>query len=163
MKLLYSYHSEHSATNKDRWIHFALFLGAILLLLAGAQQLYVHFTSWQTTDDASYWHLTVGVIYLVIAALMTFLGTRLHTTSQGDADRYVRVEQKNLVWDLTQVDGKQTVPLSTIQRVDRRSIRDLELTLATGEKMVLPIYLVASHDKQEELLKVLWEIVPKGS
>lgn len=163
MKLRYSYHSEHSADNKDRWILFGLFIWSILMVLAGAQQLSVHFTSWGAAGDSSYRHLVLGIIYLMVAAVLMFLGTRHYTASQGDADRYVRVEEENLVWELTQVDGKQTIPLATIQRVERRSIRDLELTLTSGEAMVLPIYLIAEQDKQEELLKVLWGIVPKGS
>jgi len=163
MKLRYSYHSEHNADKQDRWIHFVLFIGAIALVLAAAQQLYVQFFSWQAADDGSYLHLILGLAYLLIAAVLIFWGLRLRNASRGEADRYVRIDDKYLTWDLTQVDGEQKITLDDLERVDRQSIRDLALTLKSEQTVILPIYLIANHDKQEELLKLLWKITPAGS
>ncbi|MFT5999474.1 MAG: hypothetical protein ACI81P_001932, partial [Neolewinella sp.] len=58
MILRYSYHSEHNAEPSNRWIHFLLFLGAFILLLAAGQQLFLYFTDWHAADDEhSWWHL----------------------------------------------------------------------------------------------------------
>lgn len=160
MKLLYNYHSEHNAGQKDRWMHFVLFLGAMALVLAAFHQFYVQFFSWRAADEASFWHLTLGIIYLIIAGIFTFIGLRVHNAGQGDADRYLRIDEKNLVWDLTQIDGEQSLRLVDIEGVDRQSIRDLTLTLKSAQTVIIPIYLIASQEKQEELLKVLWEIIP---
>jgi hypothetical protein len=92
MKLRYAYHSEHNADKQDRWIHFVLFVGALLLLLAASQQLFLHFTAWHAADEAHNWnHLILGIVYLLIAGPLTFIGLRLKNNSQGDADRYVRI------------------------------------------------------------------------
>lgn len=161
MKLRYSYHSEHNADKQDRWIHFILFLGAIALLLAAAYQLYVHFTGWQTSGDDANWHLMLGLIYLMAGLVVALWGMRLHKSSNGEADRYARIDEERITWDLTQIDGEQTVRLENITKVERTSVRDLELTLTGGGKILLPIYLIANEEKQEELLKVLWEQVPR--
>lgn len=161
MKLRYSYHSEHNADKQDRWIHFVLFIGAILLLLAGGHQLYVHFTGWQTTGDDSYRHLMLGIIYLMSGIVIALWGMRLHNVSNGEADRFVRVDEEQITWDLTQIDGERSIQLADIARVERTSVRDLALTLASEQTVILPIYLIANEEKQEELLKVLWEIVPQ--
>ena len=161
MKLRYSYHSEHNADRQDRWIHFVLYLGALALLLAAAQQLLVHFFGWESSTTG-YWHLTLPAIYLIVAAVLAFLGGRARNASRGEADRYVRIDDERILWHLTQVDAETSVALANIERVDRRTIRDLVLTLESGEEKVLPIYLIANHEKQEELLRTLWHIVPKG-
>lgn len=160
MKLRYSYHSEHNADQQDRWIHFVLFIGALALALAAVQQFYVQFFSWQAAEEESYLHLILGIAYGFITAVLIFWGVRLRNASRGEADRYVRINDEKLTWDLTQVDGEQKISLSDIKRVDRKSIRDLALTLKSGQTIMLPIYLIANHDKQEELLRVLWEIIP---
>ena len=159
MILRYSYHSEHNADKQDRWIHFALFLVAVLVTAAAAWQFYVHFTEWRTEE--SWYHLILGVVYLVVAGILAYLGIRQSRASRGETDRYVRVGEEELVWHLTQFEKERSLALADIKRVDRRNVRDLALTLTSGEVVVLPIYLIASHEKQEDLLKVLWSIVPQ--
>lgn len=156
MRLRYSYHSEHHAAPSDRWVHFLLFVGAFLLLLAAGQQFFLFFTDWHAADDEHSWgHLTLGVIYLVIGGVLAYIGYRHEHASRGVTDRYVRVTDTELTWSLTQKTEEERIPLASIRAVERLNIRDLQLTLQEGTQEILPIYLVANEEKQEELMEVL--------
>lgn len=158
MKLRYTYHSEHHAEPTDRWVHFLLFLGAFLLLLAAGQQWFLYFTDWHASDqEHSLWHLGLGVIYLVIGAVLAYIGYRHEHASRGVNDRYVRIDETHLRWSLTQKIDEKTVLLTDIASVERPNVRDLKLTLTDGSTVTLPIFLVASEGKQEELLATLKE------
>ena len=158
MKLRYTYHSEHHAEPNDRWVHFLLFLGAFLLLLAAGQQLFLFFTDWHASDqENSYWHIGLGVIYLIIGAVLAYIGYRHEHTTRGACDRYARIDDTHLRWSLTQKVDEESVLLENIAAIERTNIRDLKLTLQDGTSVVLPIYLIASEGKQEELLDVLNE------
>ncbi len=158
MKLRYTYHSEHHAEPKDRWIHFLLFLGAFLLLLAAGQQWFLFFTDWHASDqEHSYWHLGLGVIYLIIGAVLAYIGYRHENASRGACDRYARIDETHLRWSLTQKVDEEAIALEDIATVERSNIRDLKLTLKDGKSAILPIFLIASEGKQEELLATLKE------
>lgn len=160
MKLRYSYHSEHHAEPSDRWVHFLLFLGAFLLLLAAGQQFFLFATDWHASDEGhSWWHLTLGLAYLLVGAAMAYIGYRHEHASRGPADRYVRIGEDDLTWSLTQKLDEQNVALADITAVDRPNIRDLKLTLKGEKSVVLPIYLITCDAKQEELLTTLGEVI----
>jgi hypothetical protein len=158
MKLRYTYHSEHHAEPKDRWIHFLLFLGAFLLLIAAGQQWFLFFTDWHASDtEHSYWHLGLGLVYLVIGAVMAYIAYRHENSSRGAADRYARIDETHLRWSLTQKTDEESVALEEIATAERTNIRDLRITRKDGTSVVLPIFLIASEGKQEELLDLLKE------
>lgn len=156
MRLRYSYHSEHHAEPRDRWVHFLLFIGAFLLLLAAVQQFFLFFTDWHATDEEhSWWHLVLGLVYLVIGGVLGYIGYRQEHASRGAADRYVRVGDTALSWSLTQNTEEEKIDLSEIKAVERLNIRDLKISLKDGGEQILPIFLVANAEKQEELIQVL--------
>lgn len=156
MKLRFSYHSEHQADPGSRWVHFLLFAGAILLLAAAAQQLFLWWTDWHATDDATGgYHLIMGAVYLLFGAGLAFIGYRRARASRGVTDRYVRIDDDSLRWKLTQQEAEQRLPLARITAVERTNVRDLTLTLADGGREVIPIYLVSNPVKQGELEAVL--------
>lgn len=156
MKLRYSYHSEHHATPTDRWVHFVLFIGAILLLLASGQQWFLYFTDWHATDDGhSNNHLLLAVVYLLFGGALALVGYRHERASRGVSDRYVRVDEDTLRWSLTQRAEESCVTVAEIAAVDQPNIRDLRITLTNGETVVLPIYLITSPAKREELVRTL--------
>jgi hypothetical protein len=156
MKLRYSYHSEHHAEPKDRWVHFLLFLGAFLLLLAAGQQWFLYFTDWHAADgEHSYWHLGLGAIYLLIGAVLAYIGYRHEHASRGACDRYARVDETHLRWSLTQKVDEESIALADIASVERPNVRDLKIILKDGKTIVLPIFLIASEGKQEELLGMI--------
>jgi len=156
MKLRYAYHSEHNADAQDRWMHFLLFAGALLLLFAAGQQLFLFFTDWHASDlEHSWWHLGLGLLYLIVGLGLAWWGYRLDRASRGDCDRYVRVDDAYLSWHLHQQDDVEQVPLDQIASVERTSVRDLVLSLRSGTKITLPIFLVGNDAKQAELLEVL--------
>ncbi|TXF88684.1 hypothetical protein FUA23_13540 [Neolewinella aurantiaca] len=156
MKLRYTYHSEHHAEPKDRWIHFLLFLGAFLLLLAAGQQWFMYFTDWHASDqEHSLWHLGLGIVYLVIGAVLAYIGYRHEHASRGATDRYVRIDETHLRWSLTQKIDEASVALADIAAIERTNIRDLRVTLKNGENVILPIFLIASEGKQEELMEAI--------
>jgi len=160
MKLRYSYHSEHHAEPSDRWVHFLLFLGAFLLLLAAGQQFFLFATDWHASDEGhSWWHLALGLIYLFVGATLAYVGYRHEHASRGPADRYVRIGEDNLSWSLTQKVDEKKVALADIAAVERLNIRDLKLTLQNGDTVILPIYLITSDAKQEELLTSLNDVI----
>ncbi|MEO0733156.1 MAG: hypothetical protein AAFZ52_09995 [Bacteroidota bacterium] len=159
MKLHYVYHSEHNADAQDRWVHFLLFAGALVLLFAGGQQLFLFFTDWHATDhEHSWWHLGLGLGYLVVGLGLGYYGYRVDRASRGAADRYVRVDEEYLSWHLHQQDDKEQVALAQIKKVERRNIRDLVLTLKSGTEITLPVFLIGNEGKQEELMRVLGEV-----
>lgn len=160
MRLRYSYHSEHHAEPTDRWVHFLLFLGAFLLLLAAGQQFFLFVTDWHASDEAhSWWHLTLGLIYLLVGAALAYAGYRHEHASRGPADRYVRVGEEDLTWSLTQKVDEKKVALADISTVERPNIRDLKLTLKDGSSVILPVYLVTCQAKQNDLLATLNEVI----
>jgi hypothetical protein len=160
MKLRYSYHSDHHAGPTNRWVHFTLFLGAFLLLLAAGQQWFLYFTDWHTSEeDHPYWHLALGLLYLLVGGTMVYFGYRQKNARRGVANRYVRVGEDQLAWRLGQESAKQTVDLKDLATVERPNIRDLKLTLNDGTTITLPIYLIASEPKQDELLETLTALV----
>lgn len=156
MILRYSYHSEHHAEPRDRWVHFLLFLGAFILLLAAGQQLFLYFTDWHAADDEhSWWHLGFGLGYLLVGGALAYAGYRHECASRGPADRYVRISDDDLTWSLTQKIDEKKIALADIAGLERVNIRDLKLTLKDGSSVILPIYLVTNEAKQEELMEVL--------
>ncbi|WP_020571704.1 hypothetical protein [Neolewinella persica] len=156
MILRYSYHSEHHAEPRDRWVHFLLFLGAFILLLAAGQQLFLYFTDWHAADDEhSWWHLGFGLGYLLAGGALAYVGYRHECASRGPADRYVRVSDDDLTWSLTQKLDEQKIPLADIASVERLNVRDLQVTLKDGSTVIIPIFLVTNEAKQEELMAVL--------
>ncbi len=156
MRLRYSYHSEHHAASSNRWVHFLLFVGALLLLLAAGQQLFLFLTDWHAADDEhSWWHLILALVYLVVGGVLAFIGYQQKNASGGVTDRYVRVSEEDLTWSLTQKTEEEKISLADIAQVERLNIRDLRITLQNGETEVLPIFLVDNEEKQEELLRVL--------
>jgi len=160
MKLRYSYHSEHHAEPSDRWVHFVLFLGAFLLLLAAGQQIFLFVTDWHSSDEGhSWWHLILGLIYLLVGAVLAYIGYRHEHASRGPADRYVRVGEEDLTWSLTQKVDEKKIMLADISAVERPNIRDLKVTLKGGTSVVVPVYLITSEAKQEELITTLREVI----
>lgn len=160
MRLQYSYHSEHNADKKDRWIHFVLFLGALILLFAGAQQLYLHFTAWTAAEESHNWnHLIFGIAYLVVAGLLIWFGLRLKNASQGDMDRYARVTEEQFIWNLSQVEGERAVALTDIVKIERPNVRDLNITLASDQVIRIPIFLISDEEKQLELVTILEQVM----
>jgi len=160
MRLRYSYHSEHHAEPSARWVHFLLFLGAFLLLLAAGQQFFLFATDWHASDEGhSWWHLTLGLIYLLIGAALAYVGYRHEHASRGPADRYVRVGEDDLTWSLTQKVDEKKIALADIAVVERPNIRDMKLTLQDGNTVILPIYLITSEGKQDELLVILNDLI----
>jgi len=156
MILRYSYHSEHHAEPRARWVHFLLFLGAFILLLAAGQQLFLYFTDWHTSEEEhSWWHLGLGLGYLLVGGGLAYAGYRHEYASRGPADRYVRVSNDELTWSLTQKLEEQKIALADIAGMERLNVRDLKLTLKDGNTVILPIYLVTNEAKQEELMEVL--------
>ncbi|MEM9928645.1 MAG: phage holin family protein [Bacteroidota bacterium] len=156
MRLRYSYHSEHHAEPRDRWIHFLLFIGAFALLLAAGQQFFLYFTDWHAADDEhSWWHLILALVYLLIGGVLAYLGYRQEHASRGAIDRYVRVGEDDLVWSLTQRTDEEKIKLADVAAVERLNIRDLKITLKDGTVAILPIFLVANAEKQAELIQVL--------
>lgn len=160
MKLRYSYHSEHHAEPSDRWVHFLLFLGAFVLLLAASQQFFLFATDWHASDEGhSWWHLILGLIYLLVGATLAYVGYRHEHASRGPADRYVRIGEEDLSWSLTQKLEEKKIALADIAAVERTNIRDLKLTLQDGNTVILPVFLITSDAKQEELLTTLNELI----
>lgn len=153
MKLRYSYHSAHNAAPTDRWRHFLVFIAALLLLIAAGLQLYRYFTHWGDADP-HWWELMLGMAYLVISLVLVTIGYRMASASDGAEDRFVRISEDTLSWRLLQQDGEESLALADIQAAERVNVRDLKIRHAGGETN-LPIYLVTSEEKQEELLKVL--------
>lgn len=162
MKLRYSYHSEHNADKQGRWIHFSLFIGALILLFAGAQQLYLHFTAWTASDESHGWNnLIFGIAYLVAGGLLTWYGLRLKNAHQVPTDRYVRITEEELIWDLTQVEEERSIRLQDISTIERPNVRDLKIGLTSRQDVLIPIFLIADEEKQGELVNLLEEIVGK--
>ncbi|MFT4751368.1 MAG: hypothetical protein ACI819_001820 [Neolewinella sp.] len=160
MKLRYTYHSEDHAEPRDRWVHFLLFLGAFLLLLAAGQQWFLYFTDWHAADNEnSYWHLGLGVAYLIVGALLAYIGYRHKHASRSATDRYARIDETHLRWSLTQKADEETILLADIASVDQPNVRDLKVTLKDGNTVIVPIYLIAGEEKQEELLETVRNIL----
>lgn len=160
MKLRYSYHSEHHAEPGDRWVHFLFFLGAFLLLLAAGQQWFLYFTDWHAADgENSYWHLGLGLIYLIVGAVLAYVGYRHERASRGATDRYARIDETHLRWSLTQKVDEESILLADIAGVERPNVRDLKVTLRDGNTVTLPIFLIDSEGKQEELIETIQSIL----
>ncbi|MFT6001138.1 MAG: hypothetical protein ACI81P_003607, partial [Neolewinella sp.] len=140
----------------NRWIHFLLFLGAFILLLAAGQQLFLYFTDWHAADDEhSWWHLGFGLAYLLVGGVLAYSGYRYKYAVRGPADRYVRISDDDLTWSMAQKLDEKKIALADIATVERLNVRDLKLTLKDGNTVLLPIYLVTNEAKQEELMDVL--------
>ena len=156
MKLLYSYHNVHNASQQSRWIHFILFIGAFLLVLLALQQLYLYFTAWHVTDETRNWQtLILGCVYLTLAGIFSWFTVRSKYAAKQATDRYVRVTEDQLLWKLTQKEAVQSVPLRSITAIEQPNIRDLILHLSSDEQVTLPIYLIADEGKQKALLAAL--------
>lgn len=156
MTLRYTYHSEHHADRQDRWIHFLLYAGAFLLFLAGLYELFLFFTDWNGAEgEHSYWYLLFGLGYLLIGGLLAYTGYR-YNNHQGDAsERFVRMNATELSWNLEQEDKVHRVLLADIQSVEHPNVRDLVLNLKDEGRQVLPIYLIANPEKQQELIDLV--------
>ncbi len=141
-----------------RLLHWLFYLGALLLLVAAIHSLYLYFTHWSGgEDDHPIWQLVLGLVYLVVSGLIAYA---TYTHGRGDdgktpLQRYVRIQEGKLVYELDQLNGRQEIALDRIDRVTRASVRDLLLELRGGERVLLPIYLIDDEGKQEELEEVL--------
>ncbi|WP_420458182.1 hypothetical protein [Neolewinella sp.] len=141
-----------------RLLHWLFYLGALLLLVAAIHSLYLYFTHWSGgEDDHPIWQLVLGLVYLVVSGLIVYA---TYTHGRGSAEetppqRYVRIQDGKLVYELDQLNGRQEIALDRIERVRRASVRDLLLELRDGERVLLPIYLIDDEGKQEELEEVL--------
>lgn len=159
----YSYHADHPNPRTTRLLHVLFYLGALLLLAAAGHSLYLYFTHWSAPDDSSgVWHLLLGLIYLVVSGLIAY-ATYTHGGTAGQdetpPDRYVEVDNGQLVYELNQLEGRQTVDLGAVARVERPSVRDLVLYLRDGQRVVVPIYLIDDEAKQQELERTLSGLV----
>ncbi|MBC6996320.1 hypothetical protein QWY85_19895 [Neolewinella lacunae] len=156
MKLRYSYHSEPAARPRARWVHFLLFSGAFLLLVAAGQQFFLFFTDWHASDqEHSYWFLLLGIVYLLLGAVLAWWGYLLFKARRNDFERYVRIDDTSITWQLYQPDGVQRMALKDLVKAEQLNVRELQLTRTDGSTLVLPIYLVDGAAKQEELLATL--------
>ncbi len=164
MKRSYSYHSASNRKGQVRWLPLGILLGAILLVLAAAQQFYLHFTAWTVEEEGNNWHhLIFGVISLVAAILAAWFGYRLRTTPSGEPDRFVTINGKELAWDLTQSERMQKTSLDGLLDVERPNVRELKLTFSSQAAIILPIYLITDEAKQEELINLLHSICVAGT
>ena len=159
--MTYSFHADHAAPDPKvtRWLHVLFYLAALLLLLAGSYSLYLYFTHWSAgEDDEEWWHLVLGLIYLIISGLIAY-ATYRHggpdAVDEAAPPRYVAIENGRMVYELNQLEGRQEVQLSEVERVERPSVRDLILHLRSGQRRVLPIYLIDDEAKQQELEQLL--------
>ncbi|MEM6773134.1 MAG: hypothetical protein AAF597_21350, partial [Bacteroidota bacterium] len=119
-------------------------------------QFNLYFTSWSAADENGQWkHLGLGIIYLLVGGGLTWYGLRLKNVRQEGRERYVRINDTHLVWDLTQVEGEQSVALADIVTVDRPNIRDLNLTLRSEQIVTLPVFLIADEGQQDALFAAL--------
>lgn len=156
MKLRYSYHSEPDAKPKARWVHFLMFSGAFLLLVAAVQQLFLFFTDWHASDqEHSYWFLLLAIVYLLLGAALAWWGYRLVNARRDDFERYIHIDDAFITWRLYQPEGVQRIALKDLARAEQLNIRELQLTRTDGTAVLLPIYLVDGAAKQEELLETL--------
>lgn len=156
MTLRYTYHSEHHTDKKDRWVHFLLFAAAFLLLSAGGYELFLFLTDWNgAEEDHSYYYLVFALGYILLGLLLAYAGVRHLQSGNDHRERFVRVDEKTLSWNLTQNSEVEKVDLSTITSFGRPNVRDLVLQLRGGGQKVLPIYLIDDENKQAELLSVL--------
>lgn len=156
MILRYTYHSEHHADRQHRWVHFLTFAGAVLLLIAGAYELFLFFTDWHSSDDAhGYWTLALALAYLIVGGALTYAGIRHVNHADHTTERYVRVDDENLMYHLGKEEG--TIPLTQIANVNRPNIRDLRIELKDGSTRLLPLYLITNKEKQDELITTLQE------
>lgn len=127
-----------------------------MLLLAAGQQWFLYFTDWHAADhEHSYWHLGLGVIYLIVGAVLAYIGYRHKHASHGACDRYARIDETHLRWSLTQKADEETILLADVASVERPNVRDLKVTLKDGSTVILPIFLIASEGKQEELIETV--------
>lgn len=160
MKLRYSYHSEHQAKFSERWFHFLLYLIAFFLLLAAGQKFFLFATDWRTSDDEqSWWLLIQGLIFLLMGGTAAYTGYVYKRATRSLAERFVQIGEKTLNWNLTQEPDYKKVVLADLAAVERPNIRDLKLTLKDGITVILPIYLITSEAKQDELLNTLNEMI----
>lgn len=160
MKLRYSYHSEPTTKPRARWVHFLLFSGAFLLLVAAAQQFFLFFTDWHASDqEHSYWFLILGLVYLLLGGLLAWWGYRLVNARRANFARYVHIDEAFITWQLYQPDGVQRLALKDLVKAEQLNVRELQLTRADGSTQVLPIYLVDGAAKQEELLATLRTVI----
>ena len=59
----------------------------------------------------------------------------------------------------TQKADEETILLADIASVDQPNVRDLKVTLKDGNTVIVPIYLIAGEEKQEELLETVRNIL----
>ncbi len=160
MKLRYSYHSEPTAKPRAPWVHFLLFSGAFLLLVAAAQQFFLFSTDWHASDqEHSYWFLILGLVYLLLGGALAWWGFRLVKARRSDFERYVHIDDASITWQLYQPDGVQRMALKDLVKAEQLNVRELQLTRTDGSTLVLPIYLVDGEAKQEELLETLRKVI----
>lgn len=158
MKLRFSYHSEHHADRTDRWRHFLHYAGALLLIIAGNQQLYYYFTHWSGSDGggARWWNLALGLLCLMVGLWLAYSVFRAEDSDTVEAtDRYVRVDERQLVWKLEQGQPEQRLLLAEVAAVQRMNVRQLDIRLRDGSVRSLPIFLVPGREKQDELIRTL--------
>ncbi|CAH0998842.1 hypothetical protein LEM8419_00157 [Neolewinella maritima] len=154
----YDFHTTPPDPRTTGLLHALFYLAAVLLLAAAIYTLYLYFTHWSGgEDDHPIWQLILGLVYLVASGLIAYATYTHANGSDGEVppERYVRIADGRLVYDLDQLSGRQEVDLDRIVKVSRPSVRDLVLDLSDGTQQVLPIYLIDEDGKQEELERAL--------
>ena len=151
----YHFRTEHPNPQTTRLLHLLFYLGAVLLLVAAGHSLYLYFTDWSAGDDGHFWYLLLGLIYLLVSGLIAWFTYHHGDGHETPPDRYVEIRDGTMIWELDQLNGKQTVDLNTVVQADRPSVRDFLLTLEDGRQVILPIYLVDEENKQVELENIL--------
>ena len=150
----FTFRAAHADPRTTRWLHIGFYLGALLLSVAAVHSLYLYFTAWSAPDDNSHlWQLVLGLLYL-LGSLGIVYATYHHGDHHGGEsppDRYARVDDGTLVYELDQLSGQQRVKIADITAAERTSVRDLVLTLRDGSQHVVPIYLIDDEAKQAEL------------
>ena len=148
----FHFRADHPNPRTTRWLHVLFYVGAFLLAFAGVYELYQYATHWTDGNDHSHlWQLALGIVYLIVAALIAYATYNHGGSGEIPPDRYVEVTGNTLVYELDQLDGRQTVDLRNLVAVDRPSVRELYLELRDGRRVVLPVYLIDDEARQEAL------------
>lgn len=152
----YHFRADHPNPRTTRWLHVMFYCAALLLALAGVYELYQYATHWTDgTDHRHVWQLVLGLVYLVVAGLVTYATYHHGGSGEVPPERYVAIRNGRLEYELDQLAGKQTVDLRSLRRITRPSVRELILELHDGRQQILPVYLIDEEEKQEELERVL--------
>ena len=165
MKLQYAYHADHHHDSSDRWVHFLWYVGALLLIFAGARHLYLYFTHWEGGDTVySALDLVIGLAELALGLFWAYRAYVHEAVDTKDpCERYVHIDDEKLLWHLEQGPTPETVPLDRIERVERSSIREVLLHTGPGQMVSFPIYLIVGEEKQREFMTALERVITPAS